>query len=200
MADKTHEMSRSAADAQTELLQTFVPKTRKIVEGANAFGDSLRRSVFLLRNRKGWTQGHLGEQVGVSASTISRLEKGRGVAGLDLDLAVAAFAALGVAPEFNIVPLDDERAWAVGGISLLTLADDDRGSIQGMLAQLGVGTAHADAPEKLTGGTVLNLDVTEGLVAGMNQMAAVQNQQIELLDNMNRLMQSLRQELTRIEE
>lgn len=200
MTDKTHEMSRSAADAQTELLQAFVPKTRKIVESANAFGDSLRRSVFLLRNEKGWTQGHLGEQVGVSASTISRLEKGRGVAGLDLDLTVAAFAALGAAPEFNIVPLDDERAWAVGAISLLTLADDGPGSIQGILAQLDVGTAHADAPKKQTGGTVLNLDVTEGLVAGMNQMAAVQNQQIELINNMNRLVQSLRQDLTRIEE
>ena len=78
MTDKTHEVSRSAEDAQNELLQTFYPRTRQIVENANAFGDSLRRSVSVLRNEKEWTQGHLGKQVGVSASTISRLEKGRG--------------------------------------------------------------------------------------------------------------------------
>lgn len=201
MTDETQETSRSAEEAQAVLLQTFDPEIRQIVQNANAFGDSIRSSVYRLRNENDWTQGHLGDQVGVSASTISRLEKGRGLSGLDLELAVSAFAAMGAALQFNIVPLKDGCAWVVSDQRGANLPAYSTGRVHGAIEG---GVLPADAvrdyvsdSEEQTDTPTSNIKTIGGLIAQMGRMTGDQQKQFEQMNDLTRKVQSLYHQLTR---
>ncbi len=201
MTDETQETSRSAEEAQAALLQTFDPKIRQFVQNANAFGDSIRSLVYRLRNENDWTQGHLGDQVGVSASTISRLEKGRGLSGLDLDLAVSVFAAMGAALQLNIVPLKDGCAWDVSDQRGATLLADSTGrghsAIEGRAVRAGAGPVYVSDSGEQTDTPASDLETIGGLVTQMSRMTGVQQEQFKQISDLTRQVQSLCHQITR---
>lgn len=202
MTDETQETSRSAEEAQAALLQTFDPEIRQFVQNANEFGDSIRSLVYRLRNENDWTQGRLGDQVGVSASTISRLEKGRALSGLDLDLAVSVFAAMGAALQLNIVPLKDGCAWVVSDQRGATLPADSTGrghsAIEGRVVRAGAGRGYVSDSGEQTDTPTSDLETIGGLVTQMSRMTGVQQEQFEQISDLTRQVQSLCHQITRV--
>ena len=180
------------------------PEIRQIVQNANEFGGSIRSLVCRLRNENDWTQGHLGDQVGVSASTISRLEKGRGLSGLDLDLAVSVFAAMGAALQLNIVPLKDSCAWVVSDQRGATLPADStgrgHGAIEDRVVRAGAVRGYVSNSGEQTETPTSDLDTIGGLITQMSRMTGVQQKQFEQISDLTRQVQSLCHRITRTSE
>lgn len=108
-----------AQDAEAEVLREFDDATQKRVERIRQFADAIRRAI---RNRRrqhrNLTQSELSKRLGVSVSTISRLESGRGIAGLDFEVAIAAITELGAEPMLTLLDPDAPGACEVRDLTL----------------------------------------------------------------------------------
>lgn len=112
-----------AHDAEAAVLREFDESTQRRVERIRQFADAIRTAI---RNRRrhtcDLTQAHLAERLGVSVSTVSRLESGRGMSGMDFEVAIAAIAELGAEPMLTL--LDPEAPGACEVIDM-TLTEQE---------------------------------------------------------------------------
>jgi DNA-binding transcriptional regulator YiaG len=96
--------AKSAEEADANVLNALDPQTSERIERVRAFADEVRDALRTLRrNAHGLSQGDLAERLGVSTSTISRLESGRGLSGLDMQLVLLTFAELGASPMLTLL-------------------------------------------------------------------------------------------------
>lgn len=96
--------SKPAEEADANVLNALDPQTSERIERVRAFADEVRDAIRTLRrDAHGLNQGELADRLGVSNSTISRLESGHGLSGLDLDLVLLAFAELGASPMLTLL-------------------------------------------------------------------------------------------------
>lgn len=96
-----------AQDAEAEVLREFDDATRTRVERIRQFADAIRAAIRSRRRQTpDLTQAKLAERLGVSVSTISRLESGRGISGLDFEVALSALAELGAEPMLTLLDPD----------------------------------------------------------------------------------------------
>jgi transcriptional regulator with XRE-family HTH domain len=104
----------TARDAEAEILGALEEPTRTRIARIQQFADAIRSAI---RNRRrqtdDLTQTELAKRLGVSVSTISRLESGRGIAGIDFAVALSALAELGAAPTLTLLDADAPEAYAV---------------------------------------------------------------------------------------
>lgn len=104
----------TARDAEAEILGALEEPTRTRIARVQQFADAIRSAI---RNRRrqtdDLTQTELAKRLGVSVSTISRLESGRGIAGIDFAVALSALAELGAAPTLTLLDADAPEAYAV---------------------------------------------------------------------------------------
>ena len=104
----------TARDAEAEILGALEEPTRTRIARIQQFADAIRSAI---RNRRrqtdDLTQTELAKRLGVSVSTISRLESGRGIAGIDFAVALSALAELGAAPTLTLLDADAPDAYAV---------------------------------------------------------------------------------------
>jgi transcriptional regulator with XRE-family HTH domain len=104
----------TARDAEAEILGALEEPTRTRIARIQQFADAIRSAI---RNRRrqtdDLTQTELAKRLGVSVSTISRLESGRGIAGIDFEVALSALAELGAAPTLTLLDADAPEAYAV---------------------------------------------------------------------------------------
>lgn len=104
----------TARDAEAEILGALEEPTRTRIARIQQFADAIRSAI---RNRRrqtdDLTQTELAKRLGVSVSTISRLESGRGIAGIDFAVALSALAELGAAPTLTLLNADAPDAYAV---------------------------------------------------------------------------------------
>ena len=104
----------TARDAEAEILGALEEPTRTRITRIQQFADAIRSAI---RNRRrqtdDLTQTELAKRLGVSVSTISRLESGRGIAGVDFAVALSALAELGAAPTLTLLDADAPEAYAV---------------------------------------------------------------------------------------
>lgn len=111
-----------AAEAQEQVFEALDGETRGRIERVRAFADEIRQAIRGLRkDAHGLKQSELAERLGVSTSTISRLESGKGLAGLDLEVALLAFAELQAAPMLTL--LDPNSPGAGQVIDLTTWSE-----------------------------------------------------------------------------
>lgn len=94
---------RGADEVEQRVLAQFEPETREKIQQARDFGDHLRQTIRRLRTQADKTQKEIAERLGVSVSTISRLERGQGLSGLDMEVAMLTLAELGVSPMLTLV-------------------------------------------------------------------------------------------------
>lgn len=108
-----------AQDAEAEVLREFDDATRKRVERIRQFADAIRTTIRNRRRRHcNLNQSELAKRLGVSVSTISRLESGRGIAGLDFEVAIAAITELGAEPILTLVDPEAPGACEVRDLTL----------------------------------------------------------------------------------
>ncbi|MDZ7712070.1 MAG: helix-turn-helix transcriptional regulator [Rhodovibrio sp.] len=101
-------------DLEAELIEGLKPEMRERVLRVRGFAEAVRQCVRRLRQERcDWTQRELANRIGVSTSTISRLENGRGFGGIDLNILALAFDAMDVAPRLMVLPVDDAAGWRV---------------------------------------------------------------------------------------
>ena len=94
----------SAQDAEAEVLREFDDATQRRMERIRQFADAIRVAIRTRRRQHfRLTQAQLAERLGVSVSTISRLESGRGISGLDFEVAIAAIAELDAEPMLTLL-------------------------------------------------------------------------------------------------
>ncbi|WP_200341556.1 helix-turn-helix transcriptional regulator [Rhodovibrio sodomensis] len=93
-----------AEQADMRVMEALDAQTRDRIERVRAFADEVRNAIRTLRREAhGLKQSELAERLGVSTSTVSRLESGNGLSGLDLELVLFAFAELNAAPMLTLL-------------------------------------------------------------------------------------------------
>ena len=98
-------------DLEAELIAGLGPDMHERVMRVRRFANNVRHCVRRLRVETcNWSQRELAERIGVSTSTISRLENGRGFGGVDLNIVALAFDAMDAAPFLSVVSLESELA------------------------------------------------------------------------------------------
>lgn len=101
-------------DIEAELIDGLQPEMRERVRRVRGFAEDVRRCLRRLRQEQcNWSQRDLADRIGVSTSTISRLENGRGFGGIDLNLVALAFDAMDAAPGLSVFPQGHAAGWRV---------------------------------------------------------------------------------------
>jgi len=149
------ETAKPAEEADANVLNALDPQTSERIERVRAFADEVREAVRTLRrDAHGLSQGDLAGRLGVSTSTISRLESGHGLSGLDLELVLLAFAELGASP---LLTLLDPNAPGAGQVLDFTTwpetAESERGRRSPERLQAATVETRAMAASVETGGS-----------------------------------------------
>lgn len=114
MATSNPERITDSEDLEAELIDGLTPEMRARVRRVRDFTEQVRRCVRRLRQERcNWSQRELAGRIGVSTSTISRLENGRGFGGIDLNILALAFDAMDAAPKLTVLPVGDAAGWQV---------------------------------------------------------------------------------------
>ena len=116
-----------AQDADAEVLREFDESTRSRVERIRQFGDAVRTAIRSRRQSYALKQAELAERLGVSVSTVSRLESGRGISGMDFEVALSALAELGAEPMLTLLDPNAPGACEVIDMTLTEPAAAPRG-------------------------------------------------------------------------
>jgi transcriptional regulator with XRE-family HTH domain len=114
MATSNAQGITDSGDLEAELLDGLDPEMRARVGRVRGFAQEVRRCLRRLRQERcNWSQRELADRIGVSTSTISRLENGRGFGGIDVNILALAFDAMDAAPRLTVLPFDDPAGWQV---------------------------------------------------------------------------------------
>lgn len=180
----------SAQDAEAEVLREFDKTTQQRMERIRQFAEAIRMAIRTRRRQhRGLTQAQLAERLGVSVSTISRLESGRGISGLDFGVAVAAIAELDAEPMLTLLDPGAPGACEVADLTL-----PDQRSAQPPVAKA-AGLQGSEEPEAATepsglGSGYRALGDASVAVGFQSELEAMRKQMSRLTDAVQNLSQA----------